>query len=202
MLPAWSLLYLLYARPSSAPAIQAAHMRMLQQHIHDRAPRCALLLSSMPTAGAPGTFDDLNREAGCLRSSSMTALVYSMDEAAARLHKSRRWLQDWLRDNPTDERGQPYYSPLGRTKTFDDNDLERIRAAAREEERCRLSSSRRVRAKRRSGAFAAPTSDATLTEALALAKRHSPKSSLRSSGGTPNVVRLAERRQSASQGPT
>src|SRR5262245_34311180 len=128
----------------------------------------------------------------------MTAAVYNMDEAAERLHKSRRWLQDWLRENPVDERGQPYYSPLGR----DDHDLERIRAAAKEEERCRLSSSRRVRVRRRTGAFAAPTSDATLTEALALAKRHSPKSSLRSSGGTPNVVRLAERRQSASQGPT
>src|SRR5262249_49425833 len=59
------------------------------------------------------------------------AVVYSMDEAAARLHKSRRWLQDWLRDHPVDGRGEPFYSPLGRTKTFDDHDLERIRASAR-----------------------------------------------------------------------
>src|ERR1700730_4847002 len=103
------------------------------------------------------------------------ALVYNMDGAAERLHKSRRWLQDWLRDHPTDERGEPYYSPLGRTKTFDDHDLERIRAAAREEERCHLSSSRRVSVRRRIGASAARTSDATLTEALALAKRHSPR---------------------------
>src|SRR6516225_6091833 len=116
------------------------------------------------------------------------AVVYSMDEAAARLHKSRRWLQDWLRDHPVDGRGEPFYSPLGRTKTFDDHDLERIRAAAREEERCRLSSSRRVLVRRRIGVSAAPTSDATLTEALALAKRHSPRSSSRSSSGTPNVV--------------
>jgi hypothetical protein len=46
------------------------------------------------------------------------ALVYNMDGAAERLHKSRRWLQDWLRDHPADERGVPFYSPLGRTKTF------------------------------------------------------------------------------------
>ena len=61
----------------------------------------------------------------------MTARVYDMDQAAWRLHKSRRWLQDWLRDHPADQFGQPFYSPLGRTKTFDDADLVRIRAAAK-----------------------------------------------------------------------
>src|SRR5690242_1819861 len=44
--------------------------------------------------------------------------VYTMDAAAERLHKSRRWLQDWLRDHPVDSLGQPFYSPLGRTKTL------------------------------------------------------------------------------------
>ncbi|HEY4722213.1 MAG TPA: hypothetical protein VII92_10225, partial [Anaerolineae bacterium] len=44
----------------------------------------------------------------------------------------------WLREHPTDPAGVPFYSPLGRTKTFDDNDLERIRAQAMEDERCRL----------------------------------------------------------------
>src|SRR5215470_12501174 len=66
---------------------------------------------------------------GMCRSEGNAAVLYSMDEAAARLHKSRRWLQDWLRDHPVDGRGEPFYSPLGRTKTFDDNDLERIRAS-------------------------------------------------------------------------
>ena len=73
----------------------------------------------------------------------MTAPVYDMDQAADRLHKSRRWLQDWLRGHPADQFGQPFYSPMGRTKTFDDADLVRIRAAAKEDERCRLNSFRR-----------------------------------------------------------
>jgi hypothetical protein len=64
----------------------------------------------------------------------------TIEEAANALHKSRRWLQDWLRLHPADAAGNPYYAPFGRTKTFDENDLARIRAAVREEERCRLSS--------------------------------------------------------------
>jgi hypothetical protein len=66
---------------------------------------------------------------------------YTLDRAAQRLHISRRTLQDWLRAHPADPAGQPFYSVIGRTKTFDDGDIARIRAAAREEERCRLNSS-------------------------------------------------------------
>ena len=42
--------------------------------------------------------------------------VYTMEEAAERLHKSRRWLQDWLRVHSADSLGRPFYAPLGRTK--------------------------------------------------------------------------------------
>jgi len=107
--------------------------------------------------------------------------VYSMDEAAKRLHKSRRWLQDWLRGHPLDAWGQLFYSPLGRTKTFDDGDLERIRAAAREEERCRLSSNRRVRARPRSTTSAVLTSESVLTDLRKLLTRE-PRGSSSSDG--------------------
>jgi len=57
----------------------------------------------------------------------------TMAEAGRELRKSRRWLQAWLANHPTDAWGNPYYTPVGRTKTLDDNDLARIRAALREE---------------------------------------------------------------------
>jgi len=53
----------------------------------------------------------------------------TMDDTASRLHKSRRWLQDWLRNHPVDRNGEPFYTPLGRTKTFDERDIQRIRDA-------------------------------------------------------------------------
>jgi T5orf172 domain len=60
----------------------------------------------------------------------------TLDEAAHELRKTKRWLSEWLRHNPTDKFGQPYYVPMGRTKTFDAQDLIRIRAKIREEEGC------------------------------------------------------------------
>ena len=69
-----------------------------------------------------------------------SAPVYTLDEAAKALRKGRRWLQTWLASHQADALGEPFYSPLGRTKTFDDGDIARIRAVAREEERCRLES--------------------------------------------------------------
>lgn len=96
-------------------------------------------------------------------------MIYTMNEAAKQLRMSRRWLQDWLRDHPLDAKGRPYYAPLGRCKTFDDDDLLRIRETAREEERIRLSPSRRVSARRASPPATPPERDtATLVELRAL----------------------------------
>src|ERR1700748_3747394 len=63
-----------------------------------------------------------------------------IDEAAAELRVSRRWLEIWLADHPTDATGNPFYVPMGRSKTFEESDIARIRAVRREEERCRLHS--------------------------------------------------------------
>src|SRR2546423_13554086 len=98
----------------------------------------------------------------------------NMEQAAEKLHKSRRWLQVWLRDHPADQYGRPFYSPLGRTKTFDEDDVARIRQAAREEEKCRLSFYRRGQARRRITRGAANTSESTLIEALRLATERLP----------------------------
>src|ERR1700686_4613791 len=103
----------------------------------------------------------------------MRALTLS--EAATELRKSRRWLQAWLALHPADAAGVPFYAPLGRTKTFSDSDLDRIRATAREEERCRLTSSRPARARLRTTPSAAPTSESTLSELRALPTSNSRK---------------------------
>jgi hypothetical protein len=66
--------------------------------------------------------------------------VFTLAEAAAELRKSKRWLQEWLSKHPVDETGTPFYVPMGRSKTFEEADISRIRAFMREEERRRLSS--------------------------------------------------------------
>lgn len=52
----------------------------------------------------------------------------TLDEAAADLRKTPRWLKEWLAENPVDEAGAPFYIPLGRTKIFEPSDIVRIRA--------------------------------------------------------------------------
>jgi Meiotically Up-regulated Gene 113 (MUG113) protein len=58
---------------------------------------------------------------------------YTMDEAAKRLGRSRRWLQGWLRDNPTSESGMPYHAQAGRTKLLTDENIRWITAALKEQ---------------------------------------------------------------------
>ena len=131
-----------------------------------------------------------------------THRTLTMHEAAKELRKSRRWLQTWLSLHPLDAAGIPYYAPFGRTKTFDDNDLARIRAAVREEERCRLSSLTPVRAKRRTIRAAAHTSGDMLTEARNLVKnRYAKPRSVHACVGHPQASREQLRLQDqASEG--
>jgi hypothetical protein len=132
----------------------------------------------------------------------MTASIYSMEGAAKALLKSRRWLQEWLGQHPVDENGIPYYSPLGRSKTFDDNDLVRIRATCWEEERFRLSSSRPARAKPRTSPAAASTSGDMLTEARRLAKSGSRSRSSENGNGKSSVVNFPRQAKRHSQPPS
>lgn len=100
-------------------------------------------------------------------------IIFTMNEAAKQLRISRRYFQDWLRDHPLDANGRPFYARLGRRYTFDEDDLRRIREAAREEERLRLRprgpSRKRPLASRRAETLR--TSDQALADVRDLLKR-------------------------------
>lgn len=74
-------------------------------------------------------------------------------EAAAELRISKRTLQNWLSQYPVDAEGVPFYIKIGRAKTFEPNDIDRIRAFLREKGRIRFSPG---------GHFASNVSTATL----------------------------------------
>jgi hypothetical protein len=61
--------------------------------------------------------------------------MLTLIEAAAELRKSKRWLGEWLRSNPLDPIGVPYYFKAGRTHLFRDADVLRIRSAIANAER-------------------------------------------------------------------
>ena len=52
--------------------------------------------------------------------------IYTVDEVADRLHKTRRWLMDWLRIHTHDQRGNPLFKLAGRSKVITDEHIQRI----------------------------------------------------------------------------
>src|SRR6266851_8698686 len=98
----------------------------------------------------------------------MTAPVYTLDDVAERLHKSRRWLQDFVR-------GRPIGRLAGRTRLFTEADVLTLIEALP----CPSSSSSRAKARARISRSEGRTSDGTLTEALRLASERSPSRSSR-----------------------
>ena len=116
----------------------------------------------------------------------------TMDEAAAALGVSRRWLQAFLAKIPT------CHMAAGHRKLFDEAALATIRlrmrqdAADREAKRnCRSNSSPRKRAGRSIIASGEPNAGSTLTEALRLATSGRRSSSCAPGATTPSVVPFA-----------
>jgi hypothetical protein len=83
----------------------------------------------------------------------------TIDEVAAELRKTPRWLKEWLRANPADNDGEPYYTPVGRDRIFHQTDVARIERALREGMQCRSNSGRRAPVKRRTMKSAGRTSE-------------------------------------------
>lgn len=52
--------------------------------------------------------------------------LYTEDEVAAILNRKRRWLLEWLCNNPEDQWGKPFCLRFGRSKRFSDNDIVRL----------------------------------------------------------------------------
>jgi hypothetical protein len=89
----------------------------------------------------------------------MPRVAFTVDEVAAGLRKSPRWLLEWPRKHPRDNDGEPYYTPVGRDKIFHQTDIARIERALREGIQCRSNSGRRAQAKRRTMKYEGPTSE-------------------------------------------
>src|SRR6266403_2009172 len=97
-----------------------------------------------------------------------TQAALTLSEAADALHKSKRWLQDWLAKNPTDATGRPFFSQLGRSRVFREADIHRILDATMKAPPCRSNVSRPAPVKRRTGQSAERTSESMWTEAQEL----------------------------------
>lgn len=90
-------------------------------------------------------------------------MAYSIDEVAADLRKTKRWLIEFLLGHP-----ECYYK-AGRTKLFDDRDVARIKAILRadHEQKHRRSFNRAW-----TNIAASPSTAALLEEALALCRNN------------------------------
>jgi hypothetical protein len=117
-------------------------------------------------------------------------VAYTMEQAAREIPCSRRWLQDFLVNKPADAEGNPFFYEIGNRKMFTATDIERIRQSTREDVRCRLSSSRRVRGSRRTTMAVVPTSESLLTEAQRLTGSRLQRGLLNSGNMTSKVVAL------------
>lgn len=53
----------------------------------------------------------------------------TIPQAAERLRRSPRWLMEYLRKNPHDQRGEPFYTQRGRDKLFTSDDITRLTIA-------------------------------------------------------------------------
>src|SRR6266576_963414 len=93
----------------------------------------------------------------------------TLPEAAKELRKSKRWLQDWLANNPVDAVGLPFCSKLGRTKVFRETDIARILDATLDQP-CRSKSPHPAPVKRRTIRAGGHTSGSLWTEAQELLK--------------------------------
>jgi hypothetical protein len=54
--------------------------------------------------------------------------LLTLAQTASELERSEKWLRDWLAKNPKDDRGIPFYLPIGRNKMFEPSDIARIKA--------------------------------------------------------------------------
>jgi len=100
--------------------------------------------------------------------------LLTMKDVAERLHKSERWLRDFLKSLP---RNQEFYRQAGRTKLFTEDHFTLLCSALP----CPSNSNRRARANQRTTRYVAPTSGNTLTELQELlTRRRLERSSRRS----------------------
>jgi hypothetical protein len=88
-------------------------------------------------------------------------------EAAADLRTGERSLRDWLKKNPRDAQGVPFYGGFGRNKLFTVDDIERIRLAYP----CPSTSPGRKPVARHTTKSAAAASASQLAEVLELIER-------------------------------